>query len=198
MLTQTSSSAHFSALALLAACGVALLTGPAAHARAAAPFPVPPKVGDTLPSFTLKTPAGTPVALSSLLKKGPVVLVVLRGYPGYQCPFCTRQVGELNSHATDFAKHKAQILLVYPGPADNLQQRANEFVPGKNMPVGYTLVLDPSEGFLTAHGLRWNAPGETSYPSTFVVSQTGKILFAKISHEHGDRATSEEILKALP
>ena len=196
MINQTSLSVRLTALSLLAACGAALLTGPAARAQAAPP--APPKVGDTLPSFTLNTPAGKPVALSSLLKKGPVVLVVLRGYPGYQCPFCTRQVGELNSHATDFAKHNAQMLLVYPGPADNLQQRASEFVPGKNMPANYTLVLDPNYGFLNAHALRWDAPGETSYPSTFVLNKSGKVLFAKISHEHGDRATTEEILRALP
>ncbi len=180
------------ALALAAASGLALL---AAQTAFAAPVP---KVGDTLPSFTLNTPAGTPVALSSLLKKGPVVLVVLRGYPGYQCPFCTRQVGELESRAADFAKHNAQILLVYPGPSDNLQQRANEFVPGKNMPANYTLVIDPGYTFLNKYSLRWDAPGETSYPSTFVLDKSGKVLFAKVSHEHGDRSTPEEILKALP
>ncbi len=179
-------------LALAAASGLALF---AAHTAFAAPVP---KVGDTLPSFTLNTPAGAPVALSSLLKKGPVVLVVLRGYPGYQCPFCTRQVGELTSNAAAFAKHKAQILLVYPGPSDNLQQRANEFVQGKTIPANYTLVVDPGYTFLNKYSLRWDAPGETSYPSTFVLNKSGKVRFAKVSHEHGDRASSAEILKALP
>jgi hypothetical protein len=32
--------------------------------------------------------------LSTELAHGPVVLVMLRGWPGYQCPFCTRQFGD--------------------------------------------------------------------------------------------------------
>ncbi len=192
MLTHTVRLARSFTPALLAASGLALLT---AHAALAAPVP---QVGGTLPSFTLNTPAGKPVALSSLLKKGPVVLVVLRGYPGYQCPFCTRQVGELTSNAAEFAKHKAQILLVYPGPSDSLQERATEFVPGKTIPANYTLVVDPGYTFLNKYSLRWDAPGETSYPSTFVLNKSGKVLFAKISREHGNRATAAEILKALP
>jgi len=30
--------------------------------------------------------------LSAVIEKGPVVLVVLRGYPGYRCPYCNRPV----------------------------------------------------------------------------------------------------------
>jgi len=180
------------ALALAAASSLALFAAQTAFAAPA------PKVGDTLPSFTLNTPAGTPVALASLLKKGPVVLVVLRGYPGYQCPFCTRQVGELTSNSAEFAKHNAQILLVYPGPSDSLQQRANEFVQGKTIPANYTLVVDPGYTFLNKYSLRWDAPHETSYPSTFVLDKSGKVLFAKVSHEHGDRPSTAEVLKTLP
>jgi len=44
------------------------------------------------PDFKLSTPEGKTVQLSEVEAKGPVVLVVLRGYPGYQCPYCNRQV----------------------------------------------------------------------------------------------------------
>lgn len=54
--------------------------------------------------------------LSELTKTGPVVLVVLRGYPGYQCPICTRQVADLRRNADEFAKLGAKVVLVYPGP----------------------------------------------------------------------------------
>ena len=45
-----------------------------------------PSIGQKAPAFSLSTPAGQIVELGSLTQKGPVVLVVLRGYPGYQCP----------------------------------------------------------------------------------------------------------------
>jgi len=44
----------------------------------------PPQVGDVVPDFTLKTLDGKDVKLSDVAAAGPVVLIVLRGYPGYQ------------------------------------------------------------------------------------------------------------------
>jgi hypothetical protein len=38
-----------------------------------------PKAGDKAPDFTLKNTEGLPVALSGMLKKGPVVLGFYRG-----------------------------------------------------------------------------------------------------------------------
>jgi len=35
-------------------------------------------------------------------------------------------------------------------------------------------------------------------PSTFVMDYKRKILFAKVSKSHGDRARTADILKALP
>ena len=76
----------------------------------------PPAVGDRAKDFELSSLGGgqgkDKVKLSDRLKSGPVVLIVLRGYPGYQCPLCTRQVGELTSKADDFRKAGATVLLV--------------------------------------------------------------------------------------
>jgi thioredoxin-dependent peroxiredoxin len=48
-----------------------------------------------------------------------------------------------------------------------------------------------------SYGLRWETPGETSYPSTFVLDSKGMVRFVKISKSHGDRATVVKILAAL-
>jgi hypothetical protein len=50
---------------------------------------------------------------------------------------------------------------------------------------------------INKYGLRWDAPNETAYPSTFVISKKGEIVFSKISTTHGGRATNEEIFEAL-
>ena len=47
------------------------------------------KVGETAPDFSLKNIENKSVELSDLYSKGPVVLVVLRRWLGYQCPICT-------------------------------------------------------------------------------------------------------------
>src|SRR5260370_29892170 len=83
-----------------------------------------PDLGQKAPEFTLPTPEGHPLSLSEFTAKGTVVLVVLRGYPGYQCPYCQRQVHDFLVSADKFAALGAQVLLLYPGPPAELDQPA--------------------------------------------------------------------------
>lgn len=159
---------------------------------------VPPQVGDIAPDFELRELSGETVKFSALAAKGPVVLVMLRGYPGYQCPFCTAQVGGLINKANSLNDAKASVLLVYPGPAESLKEHADEFVKGKDIPANFHLALDPDFAFTNLYALRWKGEGETSYPATFVVDTKRTVLFAKVSHSHGGRPTTEEVLAALP
>lgn len=157
----------------------------------------PPAVGDAAPDFTLDSIGGGRVRLSDECTRGPVVLVVLRGYPGYQCPVCTAQVADLLGKAGQFRDAKARVLLVYPGPSEGLKLRADEFVRGKALPDNFGLLLDPEFTFTRSYGLRWDAPNETAYPSTFVLDRDLKVVYAKVSHTHGGRAKAGEVLKAL-
>lgn len=158
----------------------------------------PPGVGDKAPAFQLGTPGGQQVELNALLKQGPAVVVVLRGYPGYQCPLCTRQVGSLLSKKQAFADKGAQVVLIYPGPKPGLADNATEFLKEADLPKHFTFAIDPGYKFTNRYGLRWDAPRETAYPSVFVVGKDGRIQFAHISRTHGNRAQTEDILKALP
>lgn len=182
----------FLSTALTAAAGLAERNSTFAADKAA-----PPAAGDVARDFTLSTADGESVILSKLTKTGPVVLIVLRGNPGYQCPVCNIQVGQFLANAKKFQAAKTNIVLVYPGPADGLKEHAAEFIRGKTLPENVYLTLDPDFDFTTSYGLRWNAKNETAYPSTFVVDKAGKVKFARISMTHGDRATADEVLKAL-
>lgn len=156
-----------------------------------------PAVGATAKDFSLSALGGEKVQLTSLLKQGPVVLVVLRGYPGYQCPACDLQVRDFLKNAEKFQAAKANVVLVYPGQADQLKQRADEFVRGKTLPDNFHFALDPDFSFTVAYNLRWAAKNETAYPSTFVVEPSGQIRYAKISKTHGGRAAAADVLQAL-
>ena len=166
---------------------------------AAAQAGEPPKVGDKAPDFSLNTLDGQTVKLSGLTAKGKVVLVVLRGWPGYQCPICDLQVHDFIAKEADFAAAKAQLAFVYPGPAEDLKAHAEEFKSwkGKVWPAEYLYVLDPDYTMVNAYNLRWDAPKETAYPSTFVLDDKGTVLFAKVSHSHGGRSTASEVLDEL-
>ena len=79
-------------------------------------FAETPAVGDKAPDFTLSTPTGKTVKMSKELHGHNLVLVVLRGFPGYQCPYCVKQVHDFVEHAAGFAAKNVEVLLVYPGP----------------------------------------------------------------------------------
>ena len=125
------------------------------------------------------------------------MVVVLRGWPGYQCPFCTRQFGEYMGRAADVSSTEPRVLFVYPGPADGLKAHADAFTAARPLPAAYRVLLDPDYRFTDAWGLRWDAPDETAYPSTFVLDTRGIVTFARTSRSHGDRVPVADVLAAL-
>lgn len=182
--------------ALLMACAGLVLTahlGRADDAAAAGP----PKVGDMAKDFKLMSIDGKVVTLEELHSSGPVALLVLRGYPGYQCPICSLQVGDYVAKAKRFGDAKVNVVLIYPGAADGLKTHADEFIRGRTLPDNVYLLLDPDYDFVESYGLRWNAPSETAYPSTFVIDSNGVVRFAKISMSHGDRTRASDVLKII-
>jgi peroxiredoxin len=157
----------------------------------------PPKVGDKASDFTLKTLDDQTVRLSELTASSNVVLVVLRGWPGYQCPLCNSQVHDFIGSAPAFAKANARVVFVYPGPADDLKAHAKEFLENKQWPKGFDFVTDPAFAMVNAYGLRWDAPHETAYPSTLILDRKGVVQFVQISHSHGDRTKASAILEEV-
>jgi peroxiredoxin len=157
-----------------------------------------PEVGQKAPAFALSTPDGKQVRLSEFAGKTTVVLIVLRGYPGYQCPYCVRQVHDFVENASGFASAGAQVVLVYPGPPADLDLHARDFLAKQNpLPKNVHLVIDPDYKFTNQYGLRWDEPHETAYPSTFLIDRHGFVFFRKISSGHGDRTTAAEALTEL-
>ncbi len=173
----------FLALALLPGC---FSSGPSA-----------PKVGEIAPDFELSLVEEGKVKLSDLASTSPVVLVVLRGNPGYQCPYCSSQFLRLLEKAKEFKEAGAKVLFVYPGPSEKLKDHALAFAKGREVPSHFQIALDPDYSFTNAYRLRWYATNETAYPTTFVLDKNLKVLFSKTSMSHGNRVTPEEILKVL-
>ncbi len=162
-------------------------------------FAAIPEVGTKAPDFTLSTPTGQRVQLSDLTGKEAVVLVILRGFPGYQCPYCEKQVHDFVEHAPAFAAKHTDVLLVYPGPPADLDAHAKDFLTKQSeLPPNVQLVVDPDYTVTNLYGLRWDAPHETAYPSTFILDRKGSVLFEKVSHSHADRTSAEDVLSKLP
>lgn len=137
------------------------------------------------------------LSLSDTYKQGPTVVIFLRGFPGYQCPICTSQVGSLINRAKALSQAAHRVVLVYPGAAKNLDRQAEQFLSARQLPPPLVLVRDDAMQVVEQWGLRWNASRETAYPATFVLDRYGRVAWKKVATSHAERSSVEEILKEL-
>jgi peroxiredoxin len=156
------------------------------------------EVGDRIIDFELPIVGSEEyLTLSDQCKQGAVVVIVLRGYPGYQCPICSRQVASLSNRAKALAKEAHRVILVYPGEAETIEKKAEQFLGSRSLPEPLVLVRDQGMEMVDQWGLRWNARNETAYPATYVFDRNARLRWKKVSESHAGRSTVEEILKAL-
>jgi peroxiredoxin len=157
-----------------------------------------PGVGQRAPDFTLSTPDGSSLSLNSLTSQNRVVLILLRGYPGYQCPFSQQQFQNYQQTAAQFATLGAHVVFIYPGTGGkNLADDAAQMIGDQPLPANVHVVLDPDYVISTQYGLRWDAPDQTVYPSTFLVAKNRTVFFAHTGHTSSDLTPPADALAAL-
>lgn len=161
-----------------------------------------PEEGAILEDFSGTTMNGGQFQLSKHVEKGSVVIVMLRGFPGHQCPVCSTQVAGYIAKAEEFEKQRnTPVVFIYPGSVNNLEKRAKEFTAPLeekiDLPSNFIFVLDQNYEITNHLNLRWDDPKETAYPAAFVIDHDGYVQYAKVSDNHGDRATAGEILEFL-
>ncbi len=160
-----------------------------------------PKEGTKVDNFSGTTMNGHVFELSEYIQEGSVALVMLRGFPGYQCPVCSTQVAGYIAKAEEFEKQNTPVVFIYPGKVKDLDKKAKEFTTPleseQDLPTNFIFVIDHDYKITNLLDLRWNAPNETAYPAAFVIDHKGYIQYAKISDNHRGRATADEILEVL-
>jgi hypothetical protein len=162
----------------------------------------PLQVGDKAPDFDLPIQGEDRyLSLSELVEDGPVVVIVLRGYPGYQCAFCTSQLGAMINRAKKLSSvlgdKPNRLVFVYPGAEAGLEGRAMRFLGSRQLPDPMVLVRDPGMGMISEWGLRWGKRRETAYPAAYLIGPGRQVKWAKISDSHAGRATVEDIVRAF-
>lgn len=168
----------------------------------AADLQIGPKEGAILEDFSGVTMNGGTFQLSKAVEKGSVVIVMLRGFPGKQCPVCSTQVAGYIAKAQEFEKQRnTPVVFIYPGRVSNLDKRAKEFTAPleeeEDLPSNFTFVIDSDYAITNLLGLRWEDPNETAYPAAFVIDHDGYVQYSKVSDNHRGRATADEILEFL-
>jgi peroxiredoxin len=137
---------------------------------------------------------GKTIDLREYRGKKNVVLVVTRGYPGYICPNCSAQTSRLISNYPEFVKRDAEVLVVFPGPTEHLQEfrQRTQGEAGKGS-VPFPILLDKDFHAVDLLKIR----GDLAKPATYIVDKKGDVKFAYVGVNTSDRPSLKAMLDQL-
>ncbi|MBV8990151.1 MAG: AhpC/TSA family protein [Solirubrobacterales bacterium] len=169
-----------------------------------------PQTGDQPPDFTLPDQHGEQVSLSSLLRRGPVVLIF---YRGEWCPYCNLQLRTFQAHLAQITELGAQLVAISPQTPDHSLSMAE-----KNE-LGFLVLSDVRATVIDGYGLKYdvdpgtrgllesagndvgahNGPGGWVLPAaaTFVIGTDGNVRYANVRGNWTERAEPASVLAVL-
>lgn len=113
------------------------------------------------PDIELQDLAGDMVRLSSFEGRSPVLLVFWTTW----CPYCTRQIPNINQLEEAFGPDELAVLAVNSG-----QRRAQVLDHVRHTGIRYRVLLDPDQTAGEAYGV-------TGYPYMVLIDRDGRIIF---------------------
>ncbi len=168
------------------------------------------KAGDKIPDFTLPNSRGEDVAVSDLLKKGPLVISF---YRGAWCPYCNLEFKALNDAYPAIREYGAELIAISP----NLREKTAQFAAEN--PFQFDLLSDEGNRVAGEFGLVFTLPdelrpiyeqfginipdynGPDNYdipiPATYVVNTDGSIVHAYVNPDYTQRMEPDEIVSIL-
>ncbi len=81
------------------------------------------KPGMKAPAFTGKDYQGQLVSLTGMLDKGPVVLLF---YRGYWCPYCNKQLSQMQDSLSYITAHGARVVAVTPEADESIRKTVDK------------------------------------------------------------------------
>ena len=170
-----------------------------------------PKVGDKLKPFQLKDAKGKTVTSTALLQKTPLIVTFYRG--GW-CPYCNLQLRAFQKRLPEIQKRGAQLVAISPETADNSLSTTQ-----KNN-LEYVVLSDTDNGYAKSLGLVFELPKdlqglyqqfgidlskangskkwELPLSATFVVDQSGKVVYSWANEDYKVRAPMDDVIGAIP
>lgn len=169
------------------------------------------KVGDKAPAFTLKNASGKEIALSSLLKDGPVVLTWYRG--GW-CPYCNIAMAAMQQELPEIQKAGAQLVALSPELPDKTlstkekNQLKFEVLSDLNHAVAdeYGIVFELTPNVRELYKKNFDLTefngkdaGNSKLPlaATYIIDTDGTIRWAFLDADYRKRAEPTEIVDFL-
>ena len=175
------------ALAAAALWAMPALAGPVAEG---------PQAGDAIP-HTLETvdQTGTEQSFETLKGANGAVLAFVRSADW--CPYCQRQLIDLNAARDAIETHGYALVSISYDPVETLARFADKH------DIGYTMLSDPESEIINAFGiLNDGMPQDTKYygvphPAIYVVGAGGVIEAVLAEEDYKERPAPAEIIAAI-
>ena len=145
--------------------------------------------------FTSKD--GSQIKIADYAGKKHVILVFTEGFNGMLCPFCKTQTSRLIANYEKFKQRDCEIIVVYPGPDDKLDEFIEAALNTEKEQVDdvpFPIALD--KGFLATDFL--DIHSMHAHPSTYLVDKNGNVQFAYVGTDMtADRPSVKALLSRL-
>ncbi|MGY5352891.1 peroxiredoxin-like family protein [Wenyingzhuangia sp. IMCC45533] len=169
-----------------------------------------PKTGETLKEFSLPNAKGNSVNLKDILAKGNAVVSFYRG--GW-CPYCNLELKALNDILPQLKELNTTLVAITPETPDNslstseknelefeiLSDIDNQYAKELNlvfqMPEKLREIYHSFNLHVDKHN--GNENYELPMPATFIVDNSGEILYAFVPEDYTERLDPETILEVL-
>ena len=168
------------------------------------------KVNDKAPNFSAKDQNGKTVELNELLKKGSVVMVF---YRGEWCPYCNKQLTELEDSMALITNKGATLIAVSPEKQDNISKTIQK------TKATYSVLSDDSLKIMSAYKVAYELDEQTNekykkwginlsdkngnngnnlpVPAVYIINKEGKITYLYFDVNYKTRVSVSEILSHL-
>ena len=156
------------------------------------------EVTGELDSLVFYDTEGNEVSIKQLLGKKNIVLVFTEGFAGGMlCPFCKTQTSRLVANYSKFADLDSEVLVVYPGTRDHLDEfvsAAKKHEKSEVDKIPFPLVLDEDLSAVNFFQIASNL----AHPSTFIIDKQGNVRLAYVGADmSADRPSIASMLDIL-
>ncbi|MBL0182533.1 MAG: AhpC/TSA family protein [Chitinophagaceae bacterium] len=167
-------------------------------------------VNDKAPEFSAKSQDGKPISLKEKLKAGPVVLVF---YRGQWCPYCNRELKNLEDSLSLITAKGATLIAVTPEKPENISKTIEKtkatypilFDEGLKIMKSYDVAfaVDPKtiEKY-KGYGIDFNEVNGANgtnlpVPAVYIINKNGGIIYKYFDADYRKRPSVKDLLDHL-
>ena len=173
-------------------------------------YPKGLKVGDKAPQFQSTDNSGKPFNLKKQLKKGDVVIIF---YRGQWCPFCNKELSQLNDSLSFITAKGATVVAISPETKENVGKTIEK------TKASFPIISDSALAVMKMYKVNFavDEATQTKYkkyginfseangsnganlpvPATYVVGKNGVIKYAFFNPDYKVRSSVQDLLNHL-